>query len=277
MSTDFQENSAPATAELPAVPARFTGKVAVITGASPFGIGGAIALRLAREGAALGLISRGAPGELLERLDSFKQPVVWNDCDVRDQGAVDRARDACLGEFGQIDVLVNNAGIETAHDFENLSDEEWDELLDVNLTGVMRTTRAMLPALKESGGVVVNVSSCTALGGTPGLVAYSATKAGLNGMTQSLAVEMADQGVRVVGVAPALVRTPMAARHVQRLTADAWEKLQACHPLGIGVTQDVAAAVAFLASNEARWISGVTLPLGWMPSYPLPFRSSEPD
>jgi NAD(P)-dependent dehydrogenase (short-subunit alcohol dehydrogenase family) len=68
----------------------------------------------------------------------------------------------------------------------------------------------------------------------------------------------------------------MAARHVQRLTAEAWEKLQDCHPLGIGVTQDVAAAVAFLASDEARWISGITLPLGWMPSYPLPFRSSEP-
>jgi NAD(P)-dependent dehydrogenase (short-subunit alcohol dehydrogenase family) len=276
MSTDFQENSSPATVELPAVPARFSGKVAVITGASPYGIGGAIALRLAREGAALWLMSRDDPGALMARIEPYKHGVVWNRCDVTDQQAVDQSRDNCLDEFGQIDVLVNNAGIETANSFENLSDEEWDQLVDVNLTGVMRTTRAMLPALKEQGGVVVNVSSSSALGATPGLVAYSATKAGLNGMTQSLALEMADQGVRVVGVAPALVRTPMAARHVQRLTAEAWEKLQDCHPLGIGVTEDVAAAVAFLASNEARWISGITLPLGWMPSYPLPFRSGEP-
>ncbi|NIL97477.1 MAG: SDR family oxidoreductase [Planctomycetales bacterium] len=276
MSTDFQHDSSPVTVELPAVPARFASKVVVITGASPYGIGGAIAVRLAREGAALWLMSRGDPGELMEKIEPFKHKVVWSGCDVTDQRAVDQSRDACLDEFGQIDVLVNNAGIETASSFEDLSDEEWDELVDVNLTGVMRTTRAMLPALKERGGVVVNVSSCTAMGGTPGLVAYSATKAGLNGMTQSLALEMADQGVRVVGVAPALVRTPMAARHVQRLTAEAWEKLQDCHPLGIGVTQDVAAAVAFLASNEARWISGITLPLGWMPSYPLPFWASEP-
>jgi NAD(P)-dependent dehydrogenase (short-subunit alcohol dehydrogenase family) len=275
MSTDFQENSSPATVELPAVPARFSNKVAVITGASPHGIGGAIAVRLAREGAALWLMSRDEPGELMERIEPLKHGVVWNSCDVTDQQAVDRACEACLDEFGQINVLVNNAGIETANNFEDLSDQEWDELVDVNLTGVMRTTRAMMPALKASGGVVVNVSSATALGGTPGLVAYSATKAGLNGLTQSLALEVADQGVRVVGVAPALVRTPMAARHVQRLTAEAWEKLQDCHPLGIGVTQDVAAAVAFLASNEARWISGITLPLGWMPSYPLPFQSSE--
>ena len=119
--------------------------------------------------------------------------------------------------------------------------------------------------------MIINVTSASGLGGTPGLAAYSAAKAGVDGLTRSLAVEYARKGVRVVGVAPALVKTPMSARYAAGMTAEVWDRLVACHPLGIGAAQDVAAAVAFLASHEARWISGITLPLGWMPSYPLPF------
>lgn len=89
------------------------------------------------------------------------------------------------------------------------------------------------------------------------------------GMTLSLAQELASRKIRVVGVAPALVKTPMAWRHVAGMTAKTWEEILACHPLGIGRPADVAAAVAFLASEDARWISGVTLPLGWMPSFPI--------
>jgi NAD(P)-dependent dehydrogenase (short-subunit alcohol dehydrogenase family) len=275
MSTNFEEKLTAAPFDQPSVSERFVGKVAVVTGASSRGIGGAIALRLAREGATLCLVDRNEPDELIEQLSSLQHEVTWAACDVTKPDQIDRVRDTCLDEFGHIDVLVNNAGIETANNFDQLTDQQWQELVDVNLTGVVRVTRSVLPALEQQGGVVVNVSSASAFGGTPGLVAYSATKAGVNGLTQSLAIELADKGVRVVGVAPALVRTPMAARHVQRLNAEAWDKLQACHPLGIGVTQDVAAAVAFLASNEARWITGVTLPLGWMPSYPLPFPGSQ--
>ena len=132
----------------------------------------------------------------------------------------------------------------------------------------------MLPHLQKGKGVIVNISSCTAFAGTAGLAAYGASKAGLNGLTESLAVEYAERGVRVVGVAPALVRTPMIAPYVENVTSEDWEAIQKCHPLGIGLPEDVASAVAFLASDEARWISGVTLPLGWMPIWPMPFLKS---
>ena len=272
MSTDFREQAKTAPLNPPVVPSRFVGKVAIITGASAQGIGGAIALRLAREGASVNLLGPHEPSELLEQISALQRPASWTDCDVRRQEEIDRARDACIDQFGAIDIVVNNAGVDLAEPFTQLTEQQWQELLDVNLSGVVRVCRSMIPPLEKRGGVLVNIWSASALGGTAGLVAYSATKAGINGLTQSLALELADRGIRVVGVAPALVRTPMAARHVQSLTAEQWEKLQDCHPLGIGVTQDVAAAVAFLASSEVRWITGVTLPLGWMPTYPLPFE-----
>jgi NAD(P)-dependent dehydrogenase (short-subunit alcohol dehydrogenase family) len=271
MSTNYQAKTTAAPLHTPAVPSRFVGKVAVVTGANHRGIGGAIALRLAREGAAVMLLGPEEPGELIEQISQLQRGALWCNCDVTRPQDIEQAREACVDEFGGIDVVVNNAGIDLAEPFENLTEDRWQQLLDVNLSGVVRVSRTMIAPLEKRGGVMVNISSASAMGGSAGLAAYSATKAGINGLTQSLALELAPRGVRVVGVAPALVRTPRAARHVQSLTSEAWQKLQDCHPLGIGVTQDVAAAVAFLASNEARWITGVTLPLGWMPSYPLPF------
>lgn len=251
-------------------PRRFVGKVAFITGAGLYGIGGAVALRLASEGAAVHLATCDDPSELVKKLTGFGCGASWTLCDVTKQGDVDRARDECLAAYDQIDVLVNNAGIDSIDQFGQLSDESWENVVAVNLTGVMRATRTLLPALEKQRGVVVNISSASAMGGTPGLVAYGASKAGVNGLTQALALELVNKKVRVVGVAPALTRTPMAMKYLDTLTAEKWEKMQQCHPLGIGKVEDVASAVAFLASSEAKWISGVTLPLGWMPTYPMP-------
>jgi NAD(P)-dependent dehydrogenase (short-subunit alcohol dehydrogenase family) len=249
---------------------RFTGKVALVSGASDRGIGGAIAERLAEEGAAVSLFGLDEPTRLMDRLAQDNAEVCYAPCDVTCQQDVDRVVGETLRLFGRIDVVVNNAGEEIAEPFEHLTDDAWARLIDVNLSGVMRLSRASLPALKKRGGAIVNIASASALGGTPGLAAYSAAKAGVIGLTQTLAMELAPHAVRVVALAPALVKTPMATKHIAQITRETWEKIQAVHPLGIGRPQDVAAAVAFLASDEARWITGITLPMGWCPGYPLP-------
>ena len=252
------------------------GKVAIVTGVSDRGIGGAIAERLAEDGAAVTILWMERPNRLINRLERRERAFVETRCDVTNSGSIKAAVDACMSEFGQIDILVNNAGIEDVHEFEAGQDEVWERLLDVNLLGTMRMIRGVLPYLTEPEGVIVNISSVLGMAGCSGFGAYSATKAGLIGLTQSLAAELAPRRMRVVGVAPALVFTPMMQRHLSEGGADMESSLDQSHPLGVGAGRDVAAAVAFLASPEARWITGTTLPLGWMPSFPLPFGQAAP-
>lgn len=250
--------------------ARFAGKVALVTGASDRGIGGEIAVRLAREGAAIAVLTRHAPERLLKKLKRFEPGTVFTEGDVTKPADVARAMDECLGEFGKIDIVVNNAGVEVARPLEQFEDAAWRELLDINLNGAIAVTRAALPYLSAPGGVIVNIASALGLGGCPGFSVYSASKAGLIGFTQSLAWELAPKGIRVVAVAPGLVHTPMIHKHAEQLTPEIWAQIEACHPLGMGRPDDVAGAVAFLASSDARWITGITLPLGWAVHYPLP-------
>ena len=249
---------------------RFVGKAAIVTGASDRGIGGAIAERLAQEGASLGLLSRSEPKRLLKRLKRLNATATWIFCDVTKNDQVRQAVQRSQTEFGQIDVLVNNAGVEYAKPFEQFADDEWQELLDVNLHGAIRLTRAVLPHLPSPGGVIVNVASTLALGGCPSFTIYSAAKAGLIGLTQSLAWELAPRKIRVVAIAPALVATPMTLKHLEHLTPEVQKHLEAVHPLGVGLPHDVSGAVAYLASDDAAWVTGITLPLGWAPHYALP-------
>lgn len=254
---------------------RFENKVALITGANDRGIGGAIADALAREGAAVALSGLDKPTRLLKKLARDGCPALWSDCDVRKQDDVRRAIDQCVARFERIDVLVNNAGIEFALPLDKPSEDQWQELIDVNLNGTIRVTHAALRRITAPGGVIVNIASALAIGGCAGFSIYSAAKAGMIGMTQSLAWELAPRKVRVVCVAPGFVTTPMTFKYVQQRGGDVRvrslsEQIEASHPLGTGAPQDVAAAVAFLASDEARWITGITMPLGWSPHYPLP-------
>lgn len=250
--------------------ARFVGKIAIVTGASDQGIGGAVAERLAREGASIALLSRTEPKRLLKRLNRMNRPALWTECDVTKPAEVEQSIEKIVAQFGQIDVLVNNAGVEYARPFESFSDEQWQGLLEVNLHGAIRLCRAVLPHFPAEGGAIVNVASALALGGCPSFTIYSAGKAGLIGLTQSLAWELAPRKIRVVAVAPALVATPMTLKHMQHLTPDVHKQLEAIHPLGVGLPNDVAGAVAFLASEDGSWITGITLPLGWASHYALP-------
>ena len=255
--------------------ARFSDKVALVTGVSDRGIGGAIVERLADEGAAIAVLWLDRPKRTLKRLERRDTPHVSVRCDVTDAESVAEAIDACMAEFGQIDLVVNNAGVEIAGPLEQTTDAQWDQLMAVNLGGLMKVTRAALPYLTEPGGVVVNIASVLGLAGCGGFTAYSASKAGVTGLTQSLASELAPSQRRCVCVAPALVHTPMAHRHVAAAGEAEREQIEAAHPLGVGMPGDVAAAVAFLASDEARWISGITLPLGYHEHFPLPSRAVE--
>jgi 3-oxoacyl-[acyl-carrier protein] reductase len=249
---------------------RFAGKVVLVTGASDRGIGGAIAELLAEEQAELVLVSRQQPARLIKKLHRLGTRAAWLACDITQPHEVHAAVAETRAQFGRLDVLVNNAGVEVACNLESFPADQWRNVLDVNLVGAIEVTQAALPDLLDSRGVVVNIASALALGGCPGYSIYSASKAGLMGLTQSLAWELAPRGVRVVGVAPGLVLTPMVHKHRAQLNPQTLEQIEACHPLGVGLPRDVAAAVAFLASDDARWITGITLPLGWAQHYPLP-------
>ena len=250
---------------------RYEDSVVFVSGVSDRGIGGAIVERLSAEGAAVAVTWYQHPPErLLRRLSRSGAPHLSVECDVTRQRSVDSAVAACLDRFGRIDVLVNNAGVESAAELETVSDYQWLRTLDVNLNGAMRLTRAVLPHLSTQGGVVVSIASVLAMAGSSEYAAYKTSKAGLIGMTQSLALEIACRGQRALCLAPALVHTAMVHKHLAAMTDDEKRQTEAMHPLGIGQPQDVASAVAFLASEEARWITGVTLPMGWVNGYPLP-------
>jgi NAD(P)-dependent dehydrogenase (short-subunit alcohol dehydrogenase family) len=261
----------PRTARRTAAPqGRFGGTVVLITGTGDGGIGAAIAARLAEEGATLALTGRQRPDRLMKQLAGLGDRCAWWPMDVTSDKDVAAVVPECAARFGPIGVVVNNAGIEASGALDAMNDAEWSAIIDTNLNGAIKVTRAALPRMRRPGGVIVNVASVLGLGGSAGFSVYSASKAGLIGLTQSLAWELAPRGIRVVCVAPALVRTPMVRRHMGKLTDKSLEQIEACHPLGIGAPQDVAAAVAFLASDDARWITGATLPLGWAPQFPLP-------
>lgn len=255
--------------EYDAVVRRFAGKTVLVTGASDRGIGGAVAERFAREGASVGMLSRHEPRKMMKLLQRLSCDAKWVPCDITDPAAIATSLETIVDELGPIDVLVNNAGVESAGRLEETTEADWKLVLAVNLQGAIQVTQASLPVIK-SGSVVINIASALGLGGCTGYSVYSASKAGLIGFTQSLAWELAPRGIRVVAVSPGLVHTPMVFKHAEHWTPEVRKKVEAAHPLGIGTPHDVAAAVAFLASADARWITGVNLPLGWSPNYPLP-------
>lgn len=251
-------------------PSRFEGRCVVVTGASDRGLGGAIVERFGREGARLVIADLAEPIGVLRRLERRDVAYRFVECDVtRDadvQSVVETANDA----FGWIDILVNNAGVGPIGDFSTLADEDWQRAYEINVLGLARVTRTALPHLSSPGGVIVNVSSAMAANACRGYTIYGSTKAAVDAITKSLAIELAPKRIRVVGVAPALVHTPMIHALGDHRDVEARQRIDACHPLGMGSPHDVADAVAYLASDDAGWITGTSVPLGWTPQLQFP-------
>jgi 3-oxoacyl-[acyl-carrier protein] reductase len=232
-----------------------TGKGALVTGASG-GIGWATAKVLHGQGATVAISGTKADklgalaGELGSRV--FVMP-----CDLRDRAAVAKLAEDADKTLGQTDILVNNAGITHDNLFMRMKDEEWDDVIAVNLTSVFVLTRGILRnMMRRRYGRIVNIASISGVLGNPGQGNYAASKAGLVGMTKSLAREVASRGITANCIAPGFIKTPM----TDALTPKQVEVIAAAIPTqSFGKPEDVAAAVAFLASSESAYITGETI------------------
>ncbi|HHW11054.1 MAG TPA: 3-oxoacyl-ACP reductase FabG [Firmicutes bacterium] len=231
------------------------GKTALITGANR-GIGRAVALAMAEKGALVALGSRRpeAAETVREEIEKRGGQAFVVALDVGSTASCSEAVDQVVGRTGRLDILVNNAGITRDSVLLRLSEEDWDQVLDTNLKGVYRCSRAALrPMLKARSGVIINISSIVGLIGNPGQVNYAAAKAGVIGFTKSLAREVASRQIRVNAVAPGFIDTDMTGS----LSEEQQKALAARIPLGrTGKPEEVAAAVCFLAGDEASYITG---------------------
>ena len=238
---------------------RFENQVAVITGAGR-GIGHAIAVRLAKEGARVASVSRTEANAQktadeinAARTDAAKAYAV----DVADQAAVQKAAEQILADFGRVDILVNNAGVTRDGLSMRMSMEDWDTVLNTNLKGAFHFIQALMrPMIKQRSGRIINISSIAGLIGNAGQANYAASKAGLIGLTKTLARELASRGITVNAVAPGLIETDMTTVLSEEIRQNILKNV----PLGkLGEPEDIAGAVAYLASAEAKYITGQVL------------------
>ena len=232
-----------------------TGKTALITGASG-GIGGAIARALHGAGATVGL-SGTREGPLQDLAAALGDRAHVLPCNLSDTAAVEALPKAAITAMGGLDILVNNAGITRDQLFMRMSDEDWQQVLDVNLTATMRLCRgAIRPMMKARWGRIVNISSVVGAIGNPGQANYAASKAGMVGLTKSIAHEVASRGITANAVAPGFIATSM----TEKLTGDQQAALNAKIPAArMGTPEEIAAAVLYLASPEAGYVTGTTL------------------
>jgi 3-oxoacyl-[acyl-carrier protein] reductase len=234
---------------------QLSGKTALITGASG-GIGSAIAKNLSQQGAHVVLHGTRA-GRLEELASEIGSNVFVVTANLSDRDAVGGLVAEAAKATGAIDILVNNAGITRDNLFMRMKDEEWDDVLEVNLTSSMLLCRSAIRAMmKARWGRIISISSIVGVTGNPGQTNYAASKAGMIGFSKSLAAEVASRGITVNIVAPGFIETPM----TDELTDEQKQKLLANVPAGrLGSSQEVAAAVSFLASEEAAYMTGSTL------------------
>jgi len=238
---------------------RFENQVVIVTGASR-GIGQAIALRFAKEGAKVACVSRSeaSSGKVAEEINAlFPGMAKAYAVDVADARAVTETAAKVLADFGKVDVLVNNAGITRDGLAMRMSEDDWDSVVDTNLKGAFFFIQGVMrPMMKQRTGRIINISSVSGLVGNAGQTNYAASKAGLLGLTMSLARELASRNITVNAVAPGFITTDM----TDVLPENIKTAVVGSIPLGrFGETDDIASAVAFLASSEAKYITGQCL------------------
>ena len=235
------------------------GKVALVTGGSR-GIGAAIARRLAAHGAAVAVNYSGsaeACQTVVDEIMSAGGRALALQADVSDAGAAAGLVEVTIAELGGLDIIVNNAGITRDGLLMRMSDADWSAVIDTNLTGVFNVTRAASRHLmKQRSGSIINIASVVGLVGNAGQANYAAAKAGVIGLTKSIARELASRGVRANAVAPGFIETDMTASLTDAVRAATLTEIAMGR---FGAADDVAKAVAFLASDEAGYITGQTL------------------
>jgi len=234
------------------------GKIAIVTGASQ-GIGETIAAEMAKSGANVFCLARNK-----NALDSTINKIISNgdkasaySCDISDNEQFNNIVTDIFKEYGSIDILVNNAGITNDTLLMRMSDDQWDSVLNINLKGSFTCTRSVIKyMMKKKSGRIINITSIVGLTGNAGQANYAASKAGLIGMTKSIAKEVASRGITANCVAPGWIETAM----TEQLSDDVKNKFLSQIPTGkIGYPKDIANTVIFLASKEAEYITGQTI------------------
>ncbi|MFT4259360.1 SDR family NAD(P)-dependent oxidoreductase [Microbacterium sp.] len=238
------------------------GRVAVVTGGSA-GIGYSIAERLVGDGFRVVVLSssEGSAEKAAAEISANGGTAIGYRADVSDRAAVDAALASARAELGPISVLVANAAIAPQRPFLEMTQEEWDRAIAINLTGTFNTVQSGLPDLVEAGwGRVVLISSSSAQRGAPRMAHYAASKGGQLALTKALAVEFAKQGITVNTVVPSSIDTPSVQKKRAAGTIPSAEDMAKYIPVGrVGTGEDIAAAVSYLVSDEASYVTGQTL------------------
>ena len=238
---------------------KLIGKTALVTGASR-GIGREIALELARQGANVVVNYAGSEAkayEVVEEIKGLGQEAIAIQCDVSNSESVTDMVKETVDHFGKIDILVNNAGITRDNLLMRMKENEWDDVININLKGVFLCTKAVTrQMMKQRYGRIINISSVVGVSGNPGQANYVAAKAGVIGLTKTSAKELASRGITVNAIAPGFITTEM----TDQLTEDIKNEMLKMIPLAqFGEPKDIANTVVFLASDDSRYITGQTI------------------